>query len=219
MYVPRQREDPVSVISVRRGLAAVAIGMLAGAPLTLLGEPALFPVVAWISAAVVALAWVWLVIWPQDAQGTKKIAEQERHLPTTDTAVLVSAVVSLGAVVLAVVRSRAQDNPVATATIVLCVVSATLSWCVVNTVFALKYARLYYIDQDGGIDFKHGLPPAYCDFAYMAFTIGMAFAVSDTEPELTVIRKVALGHALLSYLFSTVILAVAVNLVTNLAQS
>jgi uncharacterized membrane protein len=219
MDTARLRQDPVRVISVRRALMAVAIGVLAGALVALLGEPELFPVVAWVGATIIALSWVWLAIWPQDAAGTKKLAEQEREEPTTDTAILVAAVVSLGAVVLAVVRSGSQDNPAATATIVLCVASATLSWCLVNTVFALKYARLYYVDEDGGIDFKHGLPPAYCDFAYMSFTIGMAFSSSDTEPEVTVIRKVVLGHALLSYVFGTVILAVAVNLVTNLAQS
>jgi uncharacterized membrane protein len=53
----------------------------------------------------------------------------------------------------------------------------------------------------------------------MAFTVGMAFTVSDTEPANSQTRRIALGHALLSYAFGTGILAVAVNLVTNLAQS
>ena len=42
----------------------------------------------------------------------------------------------------------------------------------VNTVFALKYARLYYVDEDGGIDFRQDQPPTYSDLAYMAFLIG-----------------------------------------------
>lgn len=53
----------------------------------------------------------------------------------------------------------------------------------------------------------------------MAFTIGMSYAVSENEPASTRIRRAALGHALLSYLFGTGILAVAINLVTNLGQS
>jgi uncharacterized membrane protein len=215
----RQREDPVDVLSVRRALVAVAFGLLAGTLVTLLGEAELFPVVAWVCATTLALVWVWLVTWPQDPEGTKKLAEQERHTPTTDTAVLIAAVISLGAVVLALARSGSQDKPVASVTIVLCIASVALSWCVVNTVFALKYARLYYVEEDGGIDFKHNLPPAYCDFAYLAFTIGMSFSSSDAEPETARIRKVALGHALLAFVFSTGILAVAVNLVTNLARS
>ena len=46
----------------------------------------------------------------------------------------------------------------------------------------------------------------------------MSFAVSDNSLGDTSIRKVGLGHALLSYLFGTVVIAVAVNLVTNLGQ-
>jgi uncharacterized membrane protein len=72
------------------------------------------------------------------------------------------------------------------------------------------------VDVDGGIDFKQREPPTYSDFAYLAFTVGMAFAVSETEPANTQVRKVALGHALLSYGFGTGIVAVSINLVTNL---
>jgi hypothetical protein len=69
----------------------------------------------------------------------------------------------------------------------------------VNTVFAFKYARLYYFDEpdSAGIDFKQKEPPTYSDFAYLAFTVGMSFAVSETEPTSTRTRRVALMHALL----------------------
>jgi uncharacterized membrane protein len=46
----------------------------------------------------------------------------------------------------------------------------------------------------------------------------MSFAASDTEPTASRIRRVALDHALLSYAFGTGVLAVAVNLVSNLGQ-
>ena len=89
-----------------------------------------------------------------------------------------------------------------------------------NTVFAFKYARLYYFDEpdSAGIDFKQKEPPTYSDFAYLAFTVGMSFAVSETEPTSTRTRRVTLIHALLSFMFGTGVLAVAVNLVTNLGQ-
>jgi uncharacterized membrane protein len=61
-------------------------------------------------------------------------------------------------------------------------------------------------------------PPTYSDFAYLAFTVGMSFAVSETEPISTRTRRVAHIHALLSFLFGTGVLAVAINLVTNLGQ-
>jgi uncharacterized membrane protein len=106
------------------------------------------------------------------------------------------------------------------ASVLLSVISVALSLALVNTVYAFKYARLYYLDEpdDGGIDFKQEDAPTYSDFAYLAFTVGMSFAVSEREPTATRIRRVALGHALLSYLFGTGVLAVAINLVTNLGQ-
>ena len=114
----------------------------------------------------------------------------------------------------------ASENATAVASVLLSVLSVALSWALMNTVYAYKYARLYYLDEPdtGGIDFKQEDPPAYSDFAYLAFTVGMSFAVSETEPTSTRTRKVALGHALFSYVFGTGILAVAINLVTNLGQ-
>jgi uncharacterized membrane protein len=47
----------------------------------------------------------------------------------------------------------------------------------------------------------------------------MSFAVSEIEPTSSDTRRKALPHALLSYLFGTVLIAVAINLVTNLGQS
>jgi uncharacterized membrane protein len=160
---------------------------------------------------------VWRISWPRDSEGTKRLAEEEGQTRVTDTVVLGAAVASLAAVVEALVRSGAGDA-VGVATVVLGVLVVILSWALVNTVFALKYARLYYSGGDGGIEFGQREPPTYSDFAYVAFTVGMSFAVPDTEIVDTQIRKVGLGHALLSYLFGTVVIAVAVNLVTNLGQ-
>ncbi|WP_217651128.1 DUF1345 domain-containing protein [Geodermatophilus nigrescens] len=160
---------------------------------------------------------MWRISWPRDARGTKHLAEEEGRTRVTDTVVLVAAVASLAAVVEGLVRSS-SGGAVGVATVVVGVLVVILSWALVNTVFALKYARRYYDGGDGGIDFGQREPPAYSDFAYVAFTIGMSFAMPDTQVKDTSIRKVALGHALLSYLFGTVVIAVAVNLVTNLGQ-
>jgi uncharacterized membrane protein len=174
--------------------------------------------VGWIAAATVALVWVWRISWPQDAKGTKQLAEEERRSRSTDTAVVLAAVASLGAVVSALFNSGGSGNSLAGASVALSIVAVVLSWALVNAVFALRYARLYYLDEDAGIDFRQEQSPAYSDFAYMAFTVGMAYAVSDTQPASNRIRKTALGHALLSYLFGTGVIATAINLVTNLRR-
>ncbi|MGZ4728688.1 MAG: DUF1345 domain-containing protein, partial [Acidimicrobiales bacterium] len=58
----------------------------------------------------------------------------------------------------------------------------------------------------------------YRDFAYVAFTIGMTYQVSDTDIDSKLVRRSLLGHSLLSYLFGTVIIAVTINLVASLIR-
>jgi uncharacterized membrane protein len=96
--------------------------------------------------------------------------------------------------------------------------SVIISWAVVHTIFTLRYARLYYLDVDGGVDFHQLGAPRFSDFAYMAFTIGMTFQVSDTEVNTPTFRAYILRHALLSYLFGTVIVALTINLLAGLGK-
>ena len=202
------------ILSTRRLLLVLAAGAV-------LGAPELAPLAGWTVTAAAALTWVWMISWPQDHEGTKRLAEAESRSRSTDAAVLLAAITSLAAIALALVRASSNQDPVAIAQVILSVLAVVLSWALVNTVFALKYARLHYKDEtaaDGGLNFRQDQPPAYSDFAYTAFTVGMSFAVSDTEPTTTNVRKTALGHALLSYAFGTGIVAVAINLVANLAQ-
>ena len=67
-----------------------------------------------------------------------------------------------------------------------------LSWATVHTVFTLRYTRSHYQSPEGGVDFNEKDPPAYLDFAYVAFTIGMTFQVSDTDLTTKRLRRIAL---------------------------
>jgi uncharacterized membrane protein len=210
------RRSAGRILSGRRWLICVALGA-AAAGLAAWWSPWLALTAGWTVTAIVAVAWVWWIGWPQGADGTKRLAENEGQSRSTDLWVLSTSMASLGAVVLALTQASGR-SAVAEATVIVSLLSVVASWALVNTVFALRYARLYYLDEPdrGGFDFKQQDKPAYSDFAYLAFTVGMAFAVSETEPTQTRTRKVALGHALLSYLFGTGVLAIAVNLITNL---
>ena len=84
--------------------------------------------------------------------------------------------------------------------------------------FTLKYARLYYSCTPGGIDFNGSGLPDYPDFAYLAFTIGMTYQVSDTDLTNKAIRHTALRHSLMSYLLGTVIIAATINVAAGLAH-
>ncbi|MBW0108603.1 DUF1345 domain-containing protein [Pseudonocardia sp. KRD-182] len=206
------------ILSWRRLLICLGGGLLAGGSTAVAGVPEIAVLVGWAVTAGSLLFWVWRISWPLDPGGTKRLAEEEGQTRVTDTAVLAAAVASLAAVVEALVRSGTRDA-VGVLAVVLGITVVIVSWAVVNTVFALKYARLYYAGSDGGIEFGQEEPPAYSDFAYVAFTVGMSFAVPETPIVDTQIRKMGLGHALLSYLFGTLMIAAAVEGVANLGQS
>ena len=132
--------------------------------------------------------------------------------------VLGAGTASLAAVGLAMLRAGKNTGATKMYLIGVGVLSVVLSWAVVHTVFTLRYARAYYAPEPGGIDFNNSGPPAYADFAYLAFTIGMTFQVSDTNITAKPVRQIALRHALLSYLFGAVILAVAINVFASLLR-
>jgi uncharacterized membrane protein len=212
------RRDSDRLFSARRTLLSFALGSAAGVVVGLLFSWRLLPLVSWTVTVVVALTWVWWRSWPQDSEGTKHLAEQESLTRSTDVWLLAAAAASLVIVAVALVQSKDRQSVASVVSVLLSVLSVALSWALVNTVYAFKYARLYYFDEPdvGGIDFRQEAPPTYSDFAYLAFTVGMSFAVAETEPTSTHMRKVALGHALLSYTFGTGVLAVAISLITNL---
>ncbi|WPO86237.1 DUF1345 domain-containing protein [Herbiconiux sp. KACC 21604] len=121
------------------------------------------------------------------------------------------------AVVLALLRSQ-QKDAVGSAAAILAVVGVVAAWALINTVYAFKYARMYYLDDNHRFDFDQDEDPAYSDFAYTAFAIGMAYSASNVTESSTPSRRIALGHALLSYFFGTFVVAVAINLITGLTQ-
>jgi len=88
----------------------------------------------------------------------------------------------------------------------------------VHTLFTTTYARAYFSADDGGIAFNMDRTPVWSDFAYLAFTVGMTFQVSDTDLQTSLLRRIALRHMLISYLFGAVIIAVTINLVAGLTK-
>ncbi|MBO0692996.1 MAG: DUF1345 domain-containing protein [Acidimicrobiaceae bacterium] len=174
--------------------------------------------IGWMAAAGSYVAWMWATIRSMDAQSTAAHALREdpgRH--AIDITVIIASVASLGAVALLLLggSSGAATTDISAA---LCVGSVACSWTTLHTIFAGRYARLYYGRYEGGIDFNESDPPRYADFAYLAFTVGMTFQVSDTDLKTKEIRATALQHALLSFFLGAVILATTINLVAGLAK-
>ena len=90
------------------------------------------------------------------------------------------------------------------------------SWTVVHTVYVLRYAHIYYSTAGHGVTFPGDEKPDYWDFAYVSFTLGMTFQVSDNNFTSRRFRRVALVHCLLSYVFGTVVIATSINVLAGL---
>lgn len=204
--------------SSTRLVAMTAIGVVAATLTVILTAWTYAPVVGWAAASLTYTTWVWLVIGRLDAQQTALHAVREDpSRAISDVLVLIASLGSLGAVAIILVEARSAPAARGGVLAGLAVASVVLSWLLLHTLFTLRYASLYYRDEVGGVDFNQQEPPQYSDFAYLAFTIGMTFQVSDTNVERHTIRSTALRHALLSYIFGSVILATTINLVVGLS--
>jgi uncharacterized membrane protein len=192
------------------------VGLAVAVPTALVAPVEMAALIGWDVAVLVYVVWVWSLIYPLDGPATGQHAQREDPTrPLADLLLLAAAVGSLVAVGLVLIHAG-DGGDTSHLPIVLGVVSVVLSWAMIHTLFTLRYADLYY-QGDGGIDFNQDDPPRYLDFAYLAFTIGMTFQVSDTNIGDGAIRRAALGHALLSFLFGTVIVATTINLVVGLS--
>ncbi|KTR42260.1 hypothetical protein NS263_02545 [Curtobacterium oceanosedimentum] len=207
----------MSHLSTKAGTAAV-VGLVAALAAVVLGVPDLALLLGWVVAAGVFLGWAWFRAWPADPGTTRSLARhEERSRKLVDSLIIVATLLSVVLVVFALVRSQ-QKDPTGSAAAILAVVGVVAAWALVNTVYAFKYARMYYIDDRHRFDFDQDEDPAYSDFAFTAFSIGMAYSASSITKSSTPSRRVAMGHALLSYFFGTFVVAVAINLVTSLTQ-
>ena len=94
------------------------------------------------------------------------------------------------------------------------------SWALVHTVFALRYAHIYYTPPEGGIDFKvRDVEPDYRDFAYTAFTVGHDVPGVRHRHHVSGPCATRCWATLLSFLFGAVILATTVNVVAGLLNT
>jgi uncharacterized membrane protein len=177
-----------------------------------------FALVGWVVTAGLYVVWTRLLLGGLDADETREYVTREDPTRWVADAVVVSAsLASLGGVGY-VVAAGSHSGAGAIEAAILGILTVAASWFAVHTLFSVHYARLYYSDEPGGINFHDPEPPRFRDFAYMAFTVGMTYQVSDTEIGLTSIRATVLRHAMLSYLLGAVVLAVTINLIAGLGS-
>lgn len=208
-----------SVTARTRLLIAVLIGIGTGLLLSSLDYMRFVPLATWDATAVVYALWVWLTVLRFNAAETKSHAVRENPgRALSDVLLIFASIASLIAVVVLIVQASNTKGLEQVLSLTLGLASIVISWMMVHTTYTLNYARQYYGDPEGGIDFGTSGMPRYLDFAYVAFTIGMTFQVSDTQLQSTPIRSTAMKQALLSYLFGTVIIATTINTLASISK-
>jgi uncharacterized membrane protein len=203
---------------VVRAVVAVSVGVVVAVVVGGSAGWGYAPAAGWIAAATVFLIWTWSVIGRMTAERTAAHATREDPTRAMTDLIIVSASVASLAGVGYLLVAEAQKGGGDSAAVV-GIGSVAAAWFTVHTVFTVRYARLYYLVPVGGVDFNQDETPAYVDFAYLAFTIGMTYQVSDTDLQSRIIRVTALRQAMLSYLLGAVVLAITINLVVGLGNA
>ncbi len=205
--------------SLIRLALAVLVGVVTGVAAAVTAPWQVVPLLVWDATAVTWATPLWWRIAHMDAMATSVHATgEDPRRATTDAVLLSASVISLVAVVIGVVKSSSSHGDEKAVLVAAGILTIVISWAVVHTLFTLRYAGLYYQGADGGVDFNEDDKPCYLDFAYLAFTIGMTYQVSDSDLTTKEVRHTALRHALLSYLFGTVIIAATINLAAGLVK-
>jgi uncharacterized membrane protein len=203
----------------RRILVGTTAGAIAAGAAAVLGATwSVAVLLGWDTLTLIFLVWVWKTIITRDAKATERLALAEDDSRAAADAVIIGAsLASLVAIVFTLAQAAKASGSNAVLLAALAVVSIVFGWAAIQTTFTLMYAHLYYGSPKGGIDFEDG-EPDYRDFAYTAFTIGMTYQVSDTQISQKRLRHIVIRHALLSFVFGTTIIAVAINAVANLIK-
>jgi len=144
---------------------------------------------------------------------------QEPHHSKVFLLVVFIACISL----FAITNVLANHKDTFTPEVGLSVLAIVCSWLLMHTTFSLHYATLYYSSNPnaegeiaGGLQFSNEEPPNFWDFMYFTFVLGMTSQTSDTAIVSSTMRRLALGHTIVSFYFYSVIIALTVSIVSGL---
>ncbi len=203
-------------------LAGGIVFALASAELPFASRMAL----AWTAFSGVLLLLAWGVIASGDPGAVRRSAVlQDAGRRLIFVLVLLASCGSLWIVWALLGLSRGQSGWAYAFPMILAPLSVVFSWCLVHTLFALRYAHIYYGAGEihgthhGGLEFPGNHMPDYMDFAYYSFVVGMTAQVSDVQVSSRLLRRLTLVHGVISFAFNTVILALTINALASATLS
>ena len=172
------------------------------------------------------LIFSWIVILSSHPKGLRNIvSEQDTSRTLIFLFVIIAAFISVFAIIGLLQQAPNPSKSGLTYHILLAAAAVFSSWTLIHTVFTLRYAHLYYTyadreahargKNDAGLEFPGTTEPDYLDFAYFSFVLGMTFQVSDVQITSSNIRRLALLHGFLSFVYNTIIIALSINIISG----
>ncbi|MEO8568698.1 MAG: DUF1345 domain-containing protein [Ginsengibacter sp.] len=175
------------------------------------------------SFCMIAMSWISFSI-TTSGQIREQAKAQDSNRVLIFITVLVSTLAGFLAVLLLII-SKKQFKDTETLHMIVAIAGMLFAWFLVHTIFTFRYAHIYYGDDDknpsthaGGLEFPGDKKPDYLDFAYFSFVLGMTFQVSDVEVTSKRLRRFALLHGILSFLFNTIMIALTINIMAGLSE-
>lgn len=210
------------------GHQRVVYAMVVGGAVALLPLPIAtqsHALLAWCAGAVTFLVLAWWLAVEFDAARTRARAQaQDQPGLLLFTLLLLSVFASAGAIALMLQHIRDLALALRLAHLALSMLALAASWLLMQTIFAFRYAHLYYQSelrghpQGAGLEFPGKLPPDYFDFLYYAHVVGMTSQVSDVVVTSRHMRRLTLLHSVTAFAFNMLLLALSINLMAGAIQ-
>jgi len=215
-------------LSGTTGHQRLVYGASVGAMVAALPLPVAWPshmLLAWCAGTVTFLVLAWWLAVTFDAQRTRARAQaQDQTGVFLFLLLLLSVFASAGAIVLMLQHVKDLSATQRMGHLVLSMAALAASWLLMQTIFAFRYAHLYYQSelhdhpQGAGLEFPGKLPPDYFDFLYYAHVVGMTSQVSDVVVTARHMRRLTLAHSVTAFAFNMLVLALSINVMAGAIQ-
>ncbi len=216
-----------SIPRTRRYLISFAVGFTVMLCTWRNSTPAYVFMLSWIGFAATVLFFAWSTILIKHPKEISTVAvEQDSSYLLIFTFVVFAAFASVFAIILLLHGLPTNSRRGIDIHIILSVIAVALSWILIHTLFTIRYAHFYYnsppdpdqdtTQTDKGLIFPGTELPDFLDFAYFSFVLGMTFQVADVSISGRVIRRLALLHGFLSFIYNTAIIALSINIISGL---
>jgi uncharacterized membrane protein len=202
-----------------RLLAAALVGVVLATLLPHPLRPLVRVLLGWNIATWLYLLLIWIMMARADAARVREVAAREdENAVIILSAVCVAAIASVAAIILELATAKNLGLSSSVQHLALTGMTVVGSWFLIPSIFALHYARLYYLTQGKPVlQFPDSdLQPDYWDFMYFSFTIAVASQTADIGLASSSMRRAVLAQAVLSFFFNASILALSINIAASL---